>query len=82
MQAENDEDDFIEDEVEESLAEDFVCRVEEAQFAIAWAGKLYRELYGKGPPGSWSDAMDAMVQAANGIKADLAKEDGLTFPHA
>jgi len=58
---------------EESLPEDLVSRVEEAQFAIAWAVRAYRELYGQQPKGkTWCEMMESLVAAKNSILSDLS----------
>ena len=71
-----------EDEVpEETLAMELVERVEEAQQAIAWAAQKYRELYDRDPDKhSYCAAMETMIMAVNGIKADLAQEAAEYFP--
>ena len=71
----DDDDIYIE---EESMAIDLVCRIEEAQKAIAWAVKAYIPLYGKLPDeGSWSVIMDHLVACSNIIKGEEAEGSGM-----
>lgn len=56
----------------EDIRVDYIERVEEAQKAVAWAAEIYRELYGDLPKGSWSDALNQLVQVSNQFKQELA----------